>query len=123
MSKIRVHELAKELGRQNREVLNFLADKGFELKSHMSMVEDEQVDMVRKRYGKKAEALKTKVENRCVGHDIIAGTFFIAGDDGGEELISLNEEQIKEYTEKFYEIEEHTQEEMQRKMRFEFYSY
>ena len=63
MSKIRVHELAKELGRQNREVLNFLADKGFELKSHMSMVEDEQVDMVRKRYGKKAEALKTKVEN------------------------------------------------------------
>ena len=61
--------------------------------------------------------------NRCVGHDIIAGTFFIAGDDGGEELISLNEEQIKEYTEKFYEIEEHTQEEMQRKMRFEFYSY
>ena len=45
------------------------------------------------------------------------------GDDGGEELISLNEEQIKEYTEKFYEIEEHTQEEMQRKMRFEFYSY
>lgn len=61
--------------------------------------------------------------NRCVGHDIIAGTFFIAGDDGGEEFISLNEEQIKEYTEKFYEIEEHTQEEMQRKIRFEFYSY
>ncbi|MDE6953170.1 MAG: DUF4314 domain-containing protein [Erysipelotrichales bacterium] len=61
--------------------------------------------------------------NRSVGNDIIAGTFFIAGDDGGEELISLNEEQIKEFTEKFYEIEEHTQEEMQRKIRFEFYSY
>ena len=61
--------------------------------------------------------------NRSVGNDIIAGTFFIAGDDGGEELISLNEEQIEEFTEKFYEIEEHTQEEMQGKIRFEFYSY
>lgn len=61
--------------------------------------------------------------NRCVGHDIIAGTFFIAGDDGGEELISLNEEQIKEYTEKFYEIEEHTQEELQNKIGFKLYGF
>ena len=61
--------------------------------------------------------------NRCVGHDIIAGTFFIAGDDGGEELISLNKEQIKEYTEKFYDIEEHIQEELQNKIGFKLYGF
>lgn len=61
--------------------------------------------------------------NRCVGNDIIAGTFFIARDDGGEELISLNEEQIKEYTERFYEIEEHSQEELQDKIGFKLYGF
>ena len=61
--------------------------------------------------------------NRCVSNDIIAGTFFIAGDDGGEELISLKEEQINEYTEKFYEIEEHSQEELQDKIGFKLYGF
>lgn len=61
--------------------------------------------------------------NRCVGNDIIAGTFFIAGDDGGEELISLKEEQINEYTKKIYEIEEHSQEELQDKIGFKLYGF
>ena len=38
MSKIRVHELAKELGKQNKDILNFLAEKGIEVKSHMSSI-------------------------------------------------------------------------------------
>ena len=59
--------------------------------------------------------------NRCVGSDIIAGTFFIAGDDGGEELTSLSNEQIRQYTEKFYEIEEHTQEEIYSNIGFKIY--
>ncbi|WP_286154459.1 DUF3846 domain-containing protein [Thomasclavelia cocleata] len=61
--------------------------------------------------------------NRSVGNDIIAGTFFIAGDDGGEELISLTDEQIKEITDRFYEIEEHTQEEMMSKIGFKIYGF
>ncbi|MDO5539753.1 MAG: translation initiation factor IF-2 N-terminal domain-containing protein, partial [Eubacteriales bacterium] len=48
MSKMRVHELAKELGRTNREVITFLTDKGVEVKSHMSMLEEEQVSLVKK---------------------------------------------------------------------------
>lgn len=51
--------------------------------------------------------------NRRVGNDIIAGTFFIAGDDGSEDLVSLTDEQIKQYAECFQEIEEISQEEMQ----------
>lgn len=62
MSKIRVHELAKELGRQNKEVLSFLAAKGIELKSHMSTVEDDQVEMVKKAFGRKTEAVKANIE-------------------------------------------------------------
>lgn len=50
--------------------------------------------------------------NRKVGSDIIAGTFLIAGNDGSEEYASLTDEQIEEYTQRFSEIEQHTQEEM-----------
>lgn len=60
--------------------------------------------------------------NRSVGNDIIAGTFFIAGDDG-KKLISLTDEQIKEMTDKFYEIEEHTQEEMMSKIGFKIHRF
>lgn len=41
--------------------------------------------------------------NRIVGCDVIVGTFFIAGDDGGEDLCSLREDQIAEYSEQFAE--------------------
>ena len=61
--------------------------------------------------------------NRSVGDDIIAGTFFIAGDKGYEHLVSLNNEQVQKYMEQFYEIEEHSQEEMTRKMGFRFYGF
>ena len=55
MSKVRVHELAKELGRQNKELLNFLAEKGIEVKSHMSSIENEQIELVKKAFGKGSE--------------------------------------------------------------------
>ena len=40
MSKLRIHELARELGRQNKEVIEFLKSRGVEVKSHMSMVDE-----------------------------------------------------------------------------------
>lgn len=50
--------------------------------------------------------------NRKVGSDIIAGTFFIVGDDGSEKFVSLTDEQVDQYMKQFYEIEEHSQTEM-----------
>lgn len=50
--------------------------------------------------------------NRRVGNDVIAGTFFIAREDGSEYLRSLTDEQIKFYQEKFQKIEEIPQEEL-----------
>lgn len=57
----------------------------------------------------KLENLKA---NRRVGNDVIAGTFFIARDDGSEYLRSLTDEQVKKYQERFQEIEEIPQEEL-----------
>ena len=59
--------------------------------------------------------------NRRVGNDVIAGTFFIAGDDGSEYLISLTDEQIGHYTECFQEIEEISQEEVQNNFSYRIY--
>lgn len=61
--------------------------------------------------------------NRSVGDDIIAGTFFIAGDKGYEHLVSLSDEQIDLFIKQFYEIEQHTQEEMIDKIGYRFYGF
>ena len=47
MSKMRVYELAKELGRDNKEIMNCLTENGMDVKSHMSVLEDAQVQTVR----------------------------------------------------------------------------
>ena len=52
MSKLRVHELARELGRQNREVIEFLKSKGVDVRSHMSMVDEPAVSEVKNRFRK-----------------------------------------------------------------------
>ena len=47
MAKIRVHELAKELGRENKDVIAALQKLGVEVKSHMSNVEDTEAEKVK----------------------------------------------------------------------------
>lgn len=59
--------------------------------------------------------------NRRVGNDIIAGTFFIAGDDGSEDLVSLTDEQIEHYVEHFQKIENISQEELMNGVSFKIY--
>ena len=50
MSKIRVHELARELGRQNKEIMEILKAKGVDVKSHMSCVEEPYVSMIKEKF-------------------------------------------------------------------------
>ena len=61
MSK-RVHELAKELNRSNKEVLAALAEKNVEVKSHMSVLSEEQEAMVKKALAPKKEQTEAKAE-------------------------------------------------------------
>jgi len=41
MAKIKVHELAKELGKQSKDILTFLQEKGIEAKAAQSSVEED----------------------------------------------------------------------------------
>ena len=47
MTKMRVHELAKELGIDNKELVEMLQKKNVEVKNHMSTVEDSVADAIR----------------------------------------------------------------------------
>ncbi|MBD5487662.1 MAG: translation initiation factor IF-2 [Lachnospiraceae bacterium] len=55
MAKMKVHELAKELGRQSKELIAFLQDKGYEVKVAQSSIEDEAIEQVRKQFGTAAK--------------------------------------------------------------------
>ena len=50
MADMRVCELAKELGRQNREVMDALKAAGVYVKSHMSNIEEDQAAMIEKKF-------------------------------------------------------------------------
>ncbi|MFC0082483.1 translation initiation factor IF-2 N-terminal domain-containing protein, partial [Aciditerrimonas ferrireducens] len=47
--KIRVYELAKELGLSNKEALDLCLSLGIGVKSHSSSIEDAQADRVRRK--------------------------------------------------------------------------
>jgi len=49
MTKMRVHELAKELGMENKELIDLLHKKNVEVSNHMSSIEDNIADVIRKR--------------------------------------------------------------------------
>ena len=60
--------------------------------------------------------------NRRVGDDIIAGTFFIAGDTGDGNLCSLTQEQLKHFSQRFAQPETFQPGEVEDALRFFFYS-
>lgn len=60
MAKIKVHELAKELDKQSKEIIAFLQNKGIEVKAAQSSVEEEAAAMVRQELGKKDADRKKK---------------------------------------------------------------
>ena len=51
MAKSRIHELAKELEVDSRQILDYLQKKGVEVKNHMSTLEEEQEAVIRKVFG------------------------------------------------------------------------
>lgn len=52
MARIKVHELAKEIGISNKEVQNYLNEKGYGVRTAVSVVPENEVENIRKRYGK-----------------------------------------------------------------------
>ena len=58
MGKMKVYELAKEMGITNAELIKRLSNMGVEVKSHLSVIEDEVVGKIKK--GVKRNQLQKK---------------------------------------------------------------
>lgn len=67
MSKMRVYELAKMLELENKDVMKILSDMKVEFKSHMSTLEDDTVELVKKKVMKKTEEKPNKKDSPKVG--------------------------------------------------------
>lgn len=53
MAKVRVHELAKELNIQSKDIISFLTENNIEKKVPASGMEDSEVEMVKNKFMKK----------------------------------------------------------------------
>lgn len=62
MAKIKIHELAKEVEKQSKEVIAFLQEKGIEAKAAQSTVDEDAAALVRKHFGKNAEKAEVSEE-------------------------------------------------------------
>ena len=52
MAKVRVHELAKELNIQSKDIISFLTENNIEKKVPASGMEDSEVEMVKNKFMK-----------------------------------------------------------------------
>ena len=62
MPKSRIYEIAQELNKTNKEVIEFLKEKKVEVKSHMSTLEEKDEKMVRDAFTGKNEGKEEKKE-------------------------------------------------------------
>ncbi|MDE7429750.1 MAG: translation initiation factor IF-2 N-terminal domain-containing protein, partial [Lachnospiraceae bacterium] len=62
MAKMKVHELAKELDRKSKELIDFLQAKGYEVKAAQSSIEDEAIALVKKEFGAAGKEKPVKEE-------------------------------------------------------------
>jgi len=96
MVKKRVHEIAKELNIESREIINKLSGMGVNVKSHMSALEDNDVERLLKLYKKEtpevgktvlepapAVSQKQKVENKS---ESLAADFRKTRKTGGQQI-------------------------------------
>ena len=56
MARVKVHELAKEINKNSKDIINFLQKKGVEVKAAQSSLEDDIVTMVRKEFSNESES-------------------------------------------------------------------
>ena len=83
MAKIKVHEIAKELGKQSKEIISFLQDKGIEAKAAQSSLEEEAAALVRKAFGKQEE-MKAEAAPAVVKEDAAEQKQASVPDDGNK---------------------------------------
>ena len=60
MSKMRIYELAKQIEKDNAEIVALLKEKGIDVKNHMSSIDDAAIEMVKAAFSGKSEAPKVE---------------------------------------------------------------
>ena len=68
MTKMRVHELARELGMDNKELVDILQKKNVEIKNHMSTIEDNIAEEIRSEVSSKGEKKTSGEEEKAAGN-------------------------------------------------------
>lgn len=73
MGKMKVHELAKELGMQSKELVEKLIELKYDVKSHMSILEDDDVEKIKKQLKGEKDQKKdnSKKEKKTIAPVII----------------------------------------------------
>ncbi len=56
MAKMKVYELAKEIDKPSKDIINYLKNQGVDVKSHMSNIDDASVNMVKKNFSPQERA-------------------------------------------------------------------
>ena len=64
MGKMKVYELAKEMDISSKELLDEAKILGIDIKSHLSSIEDKDVELLRGKFGKKGKEDSAKKENK-----------------------------------------------------------
>ena len=72
MSKIRVHEMAKELNKSSKDVIYALKGHGIDVESHMSTITDDNAERIR-RYFTQQTVIKQEVKPIPVKHEQASG--------------------------------------------------
>ena len=67
MAKVKIYELAKELGVESKEVIEFLGKKNIEVKSHSSAIEENEAQLVKQEFSK-SEAAKEAPKKKNIVH-------------------------------------------------------
>lgn len=72
MTRIRVHELAKEFNVENKDMIDRIAKQGILVKNHMSTLTDAQVLKIRQMYTEsRSERSERVVEEKRIGREVI----------------------------------------------------
>ncbi|WFR54919.1 translation initiation factor IF-2 [Anaerocolumna sp. AGMB13025] len=64
MAKIKIYELAKEIDKHSKDIITYLNEKGVEVKSHMSSIDDSAVNLVKNHFSPKARPAERPAQNQ-----------------------------------------------------------
>ena len=86
MAKMKVHELAKKLDRQSKELIAFLQDKGYEVKVAQSSIEEDAIALVEAHFGGGSPQDAGKAADAAQPKAAKAGAKQPAGEDAPKEV-------------------------------------